>query len=159
MKKAIETRLSELGIQLPPAQPPWADYVSYVVAGDLVYISGQLPKLGDEEYLGKFGKDLTVEQGRRAARISAINMLPHLKEACDGNLDRVIRCVEVGGFVHSTPDFFEPPLVLNGASELIVEVFGEEVGRHTRFAVGVASLPFNYAVEIKAVFQIDTKAA
>ena len=154
MAAGIETRLAELGITLPDAQPPWADYVSWVAAGGLVYISGQLPKLGDEAYLGKFGADLTVEQGRRAARISAINMLPHLKEACGGDLDRVVKCVEIGGFVHSTRDFFEPPLVLNGASELIVEVFGEDIGRHTRFAVGVASLPFNYAVEIKGVFQI-----
>ena len=154
----VEARLRELGIELPEAQPPWADYVSYVVAGDLVYISGQLPKLGSEDYLGKLGEDLSVEDGRRAARISAINMLPHLKEACNGDLDRVVRCVEIGGFVHSTPDFFDPPLVLNGASELIVEVFGEAIGRHTRFAVGVASLPFNYAVEIKAVFQVESKS-
>jgi enamine deaminase RidA (YjgF/YER057c/UK114 family) len=154
MPGKIEARLTELGIELPESQPPWADYVSYVVSNDFVYISGQLPKLGDEEYLGKLGADLTVEQGRRASRISAINMLPHLREACGGDLDRVVKCVEIGGFVHSTPDFFEPPLVLNGASELIVEVFGEEIGRHTRFAVGVASLPFNYAVEIKAIFQI-----
>ena len=154
MAGKIDARLTELGIELPAAQPPWADYVSYVVDNGLVYLSGQLPKLGDEEYLGKFGSDLTVEQGRRAARISAINMLPHLKEACDGDLDRVVKCIEVGGFVHAMPDFYEPPLVLNGASELIVEVFGEEIGRHTRFAVGVASLPFNYAVEIKAIFKI-----
>lgn len=155
MSGRIDARLAELRIELPEAQPPWADYVSWLVADRLVYLSGQLPKLGDEIYLGKLGADLTVEQGRRAARISAINMLPHLQEACDGDLDRVVRCVEVGGFVNSTPDFFEPPLVLNGASELIVEVFGEKIGRHTRFAVGVASLPFNYAVEIKAIFQIN----
>jgi enamine deaminase RidA (YjgF/YER057c/UK114 family) len=155
MTGRIEARLAKLGIELPEAQPPWADYVSYVVADSTVYLSGQLPKLGDESYLGKCGADLTVEQGCRAARISAINMLPHLKEACGGDLDRVIRCIEIGGFVQCTTDFFEPPLVLNGASELIVAVFGEEIGRHTRFAVGVASLPFNYAVEIKAIFQID----
>ena len=154
MAGKIDARLAELGIELPEAQPPWADYVPYVVDDGMVYLSGQLPKLGDEEYLGKFGADLTIEQGRRAARISAINMLPHLKEACDGDLDRVVKCIEVGGFVHATPDFYEPPLVLNGASELIVEVFGAEIGRHTRFAVGVASLPFNYAVEIKAIFKI-----
>ena len=154
MSGRIEARLAELGIELPEAQQPWADYVSYVGSDSWVYLSGQLPKLGDEQYLGKFGVDLTVEQGRRAARISAINMLPHLKEACGGDLDRVQKCVEIGGFVHAAPDFYEPPLVLNGASELIVEVFGEEIGRHTRFAVGVASLPFNYAVEIKGVFKI-----
>ena len=127
MPGKIEARLTELGIELPETQPPWADYVSYVVSNDFVYISGQLPKLGDEEYLGKLGADLTVEQGRRASRISAINMLPHLREACGGDLDRVVKCVEIGG---------------------------EEIGRHTRFAVGVASLPFNYAVEVKAIFQI-----
>jgi len=130
-----------------------------VVNDGWVYLSGQLPKLGDEQYLGKFGVDLTVEEGRRAARISAINMLPHLKEACGGDLDRVEQCVEIGGFVHAAPDFYEPPLVLNGASELIVEVFGEEIERHTRFAVGVASLPFNYAVEIKGIFKISQREA
>ena len=97
--------------------------------------------------------DLSVEEGRKAARLCALNMLPHLRDACRGNLDRIVRCIEIGGFVNSTPDFAEHPLVLNGASELLVEIFGE-AGRHTRFAVGVASLPFNFAVEIKGIFEL-----
>ena len=101
----------------------------------------------------KLGAELSVDDGRKAARMCALNMLPHLQEACGGNLDRVVRCVEIGGFVNATPEFTEHPLVLNGASEFLVEVFGE-AGRHTRFAVGVASLPFNFAVEVKGVFEI-----
>jgi enamine deaminase RidA (YjgF/YER057c/UK114 family) len=102
---------------------------------------------------GKLGAELSVDQGREAARMCALNMLPHLREACGGNPDRVVRCVEIGGFVNATPELTEHPLVLNRASEFLVEVFGE-AGRHTRFAVGVASLPFNFAVEVKGIFEI-----
>jgi len=154
MPGKVETRLSQLGIKLPEATPPWANYVSYLVTGKQVYISGQLPQLGNESYKGKLGIDLSIEDGQRAARISAINLLPHLKEACGGDLDRVTRCIEIGGFVNSAPDFTDHPSVLNGASELLVEVFGE-AGRHTRFAVGVAALPFNFAVEVKGIFEIS----
>ncbi|MFZ2080879.1 MAG: RidA family protein [Xanthobacteraceae bacterium] len=94
-----------------------------------------------------------VEDGRKAACLCALNMLPHLRQACDGDLDRIIRCVEIGGFVNSTPDFAEHPSVLNGASEFLVEVFGE-AGRHTRFAIGVSSLPFNFAIEVKGIFEV-----
>lgn len=153
MAGKVEARLAEIGIVLPAAAPPWADYVSFMVSGQLVYLSGQLPKLGDEIYKGKLGVDLGIEEGRRAARLSAINLLPHLREACGGDLDRVTRCLEIGGFVNSAPDFTDHPLVLNGASELIVQVFGE-IGRHTRFAVGVAALPFDFAVEVKGIFEI-----
>ncbi len=154
MPGKVETRLSQLGIKLPEAMPPWANYVSYLVTGKQVYVSGQLPQLGHESYKGKLGIDLSIEDGQRAARISAINLLPHLKEACGGDLDRVTRCIEIGGFVNSAPDFTDHPSVLNGASELLVEVFGE-AGRHTRFAVGVAALPFNFAVEVKGIFEIS----
>ncbi len=122
------------------------------MTGKQVYVSGQLPQLGHESYKGKLGIDLSIEDGQRAARISAINLLPHLKEACGGDLDRVTRCIEIGGFVNSAPDFTDHPSVLNGASELLVEVFGE-AGRHTRFAVGVATLPFNFSVEVKGIFE------
>ena len=149
----IDGRLKGLGIVLPEVQAPWANYVSVAMSGSLAYLSGQLPSLGGEVIKGKLGADLNVEQGRRAARLCALNMLPHLKQACGGDLDRVIRCLEIGGFVNATPEFTEHPLVLNGASELIVEVFGD-AGRHTRFAVGVSSLPFNFAVEVKGVFEI-----
>lgn len=153
MRGMVEARLRELGVELPEATPPWANYVSHVVSGKQVYVSGQLPQLGDEVYKGKLGADLGVEDGQKAARISAINLLPHLREACGGDLDRVTRCIEVGGFVNSAPDFTDQPLVLNGASQFLVDVFGEP-GRHTRFAVGVAALPFNFAVEVKGIFEI-----
>ena len=149
----VEERLKELGIVLPEIQAPWANYVSVVISGSVVYLSGQLPSLGGELIKGKLGTNLTVEQGRKAARLCALNMLPHLRQACDGDLDRVVRCLEIGGFVNAAPEFAEHPLVLNGASEFLVEVFGE-AGRHTRFAVGVSSLPFNFAVEVKGVFEI-----
>lgn len=154
MSEKVEARLRKLGIVLPAATPPWANYVSYVLSGQQVYVSGQLPQLGEETYKGKLGVELGVEEGQRAARICAINLLPHLREACGGNLDRVTRCLEIGGFVNSAPDFTDQPLVLNGASELLVQVFGE-IGRHTRFAVGVSALPFNFAVEAKGVFEIS----
>jgi enamine deaminase RidA (YjgF/YER057c/UK114 family) len=153
MAGAIEARLRELGIELPAVQAPWANYVSVVKSGALVYLSGQLPALDGQTIKGKLGSDISIEDGRKAARLCALNMLPHLRQACEGNLDRVVRCVEIGGFVNSTPDFTEHPLVLNGASEFLVEVFGE-AGRHTRFAVGVSSLPFNFAVEVKGIFEI-----
>jgi enamine deaminase RidA (YjgF/YER057c/UK114 family) len=154
MSDRVERRLKELGITLPQIQVPWANYVSVVVSGSLVYLSGQLPSLDGVLVKGKLGAELSVDDGRKAARMCALNMLPHLRQACGGNLDRVVRCVEIGGFVNATPDFAEHPIVLNGASEFLVEVFGE-AGRHTRFAVGVASLPFNFAVEVKGIFEIN----
>jgi enamine deaminase RidA (YjgF/YER057c/UK114 family) len=144
MSGKVEARLKELGIALPAATPPWANSVSFVLSGQQVYVSGQLPQLGEETYKGKLGLDLGVEERQRAARICAINLLPHLREACGGNLDRVTRCLEIGGFVNSAPDFTDHPPVLNGASELLVQVFGE-IGRHT---------PFNFALEVKGVFEI-----
>jgi enamine deaminase RidA (YjgF/YER057c/UK114 family) len=153
MAGRIEDRLRELGIIIPKLQAPWANYVSVVMSGSFVYLSGQLPSLDGLLIKGRLGADLSVEDGRKAARICALNMLPHLREACSGDLDRVVRCVEIGGFVNATPEFTDHPLVLNGASELLVEIFGE-AGRHTRFAVGVASLPFNFAVEVKGIFEI-----
>ena len=154
MSVRIECRLKDLGITLPKIQAPWANYVSVIISGTLVYLSGQLPSLDGVLVKGKLGADLKVDDGHKAARMCAVNMLPHLREACGGSLDRVVRCIEIGGFVNATAEFTEHPMVLNGASEFLVEVFGE-AGRHTRFAVGVASLPFNFAVEVKGIFEID----
>jgi enamine deaminase RidA (YjgF/YER057c/UK114 family) len=154
MARNVDSRLAELGIVLPEPQKAWANYVSYIVSGNLVVVSGQLSQLGNERYVGKLGKELSIEQGYRAARICAINLLSHLKVACGGELDRVTRCIEVGGFVNSAPDFHDHPKVLNGASDLLVEVLGD-AGRHTRFAVGAAALPLNFAVEVKAIFEIS----
>ncbi|MDH3377805.1 MAG: RidA family protein [Gammaproteobacteria bacterium] len=154
MTGRIDSRLLELGIELPEPPPARANYLSYLVTGNLIFVSGQLSELGDEQYKGKLGADLSIEDGYRAARICAINLLPHLRVACDGDLDRVNRVVEIGGFVNSAPDFYDHPKVLNGASDLFFEVFGD-IGRHTRFAVGVAAIPFNFAIEVKAHFEIS----
>ena len=154
MTGRIDSRLLELGIELPEPPPARANYLSHLVTGNLIFVSGQLSELGNEQYKGKLGADLSIEDGYRAARICAINLLPHLRVACGGELDRVTRVVEIGGFVNSAPDFYDHPKVLNGASDLFFEVFGD-VGRHTRFAVGVAAIPFNFAIEVKAHFEIS----
>lgn len=154
MTGRIDSRLLELGIELPEPPPARANYLSHLVTGNLIFVSGQLSELGNEQYKGKLGADLSIEDGYRAARICAINLLPHLRVACGGELDRVTRVVEIGGFVNSAPDFYDHPKVLNGASDLFFEVFGD-IGRHTRFAVGVAAIPFNFAIEVKAHFEIS----
>ena len=154
MTGAIDSRLAELGIALPDAPAPAANYVPWVVTGNLVFIAGQVPfRDGALSHVGKLGEAFTVEDGRECARVVAINILAQLRAACGGDLDRVRRCVKLGGFVNATPDFTDQPAVINGASDLIVEVFGE-AGRHARFAVGAPSLPFDAAVEIDAVFEI-----
>jgi len=154
MSSNIEKRLSEIGVTLPPPGSPGGNYVPYVVAGDLVFMAGQVAReAGKMKYVGKVGRDLSVEQGNAAARLCAVNLLAQLKAACGGDLDRVERCVRVGGFVNSPPDFTEHPKVINGASDLLVEVFGER-GQHARTAVGVAALPLDSAVEVEAIFQL-----
>lgn len=150
----IAAKLAACGIALPTPTPPLAAYVPYVVAGDMVVISGQLPmENGAVKYSGRFaaGDDLTA--GIAAARLCAVNILAHLQTACGGDLDRVARCVRLGGFVASTPDFFDHPKIVNGASQLMLDVFGE-AGRHARAAVGVAALPLNAAVEVEALFSL-----
>lgn len=153
---AIETRLAELGITLPNAAAPLANYVPYVRAGDLVFISGQLC-LGadgriDPAHKGKLGAGVADEAGRAAARACAINLIAQLKSAI-GDLDRVTRCVRLGGFINCTPDYPSVPVIMNGASDLMVEVFGDR-GRHARSTIGVAQLPLDAAVEVEAVFQV-----
>ena len=135
MTGAIDSRLAELGIELPEAPLPAANYVPWVVTGNLVFIAGQVPyKDGKLSHVGKLGDAFTVEDGQACARIVAINILAQLKAACGGDLDRVTRCVKLGGFVNSTPDFTDQPKVVNGASNLIVDIFGDR-GKHARFAV------------------------
>ncbi len=153
MAGRIEARLAELGIALPEGTVPQANYVPYTISGNLVFISGQVAKLCDELITGKLGADVDVETGRRAARACALNLISHLRSACGGDLDRVKRCLKLGGFVQGTPDFTDAPVVVNGASDLMVDVFGE-AGRHARFAVAVACLPLDTAVEVDAVFEI-----
>lgn len=149
----IEARLTELGITLPEGSVPQANYVPYTTSENLVFISGQVSKLGDELITGKLGADVNIETGQRAARACALNLMSHLKSACGGDLDRMKRCLKLGGFVQGTPDFTNAPMVMNGASDLMVDVFGE-AGRHARFAVAVACLPLDSAVEVDAVFEI-----
>ena len=151
----IENRLSELGITLPEPAAPVANYVAYVVSGNLVFVSGQVT-IGPDgiEYQGKVGDDISVDDAVKAARLCAINILSQVKAACGGDLERVRRCVKLGGFVNSTPEFTDHPKVINGASDLMVDVLGDR-GKHARFAVGAGSLPLNVAVEVDAVFEIE----
>ena len=151
---AVAKKLAQLDITLPAPSTPVAAYVPYVITGDLVFISGQLPmEDGKLQATGTLGAEVSLEAGVKAARLCALNILAHLKNACGGDLDRVKACVRVGGFVASAPGFFDQPKVINGASELIQEVFGE-AGRHSRAAVGVSALPRNAAVEVEAVFAL-----
>jgi enamine deaminase RidA (YjgF/YER057c/UK114 family) len=154
MTGTIDSRLAQLGIDLPSPPAPVASYVPYVIAGNIVFISGQVTLAADGlKYVGIVGKDLSLDEGKAAARLCAINVLAQLKAAVNGNLDRVRRCVRLGIFVNAVPEYTQHPEVANGASDLIQEVFGE-AGRHARAAVGAGSLPRNVAVEVEAVFEI-----
>jgi enamine deaminase RidA (YjgF/YER057c/UK114 family) len=153
-----EARLAELGIDLPEPPSPVANYVNGVVTGNLLFLAGKGPKRPDgTEIHGKLGADLTIEEGYEAARLTAINQLAVLK-AMLGDLSRVVRVVKVLGMVNSHPEFVDQPAVINGFSDLIVEVFGDR-GRHARAAVGMASLPRGQAVEIELVVEIEPLGA
>ena len=154
MAGQIEARLKELGIELPKASKPAGSYVPFVVTGNQVFISGQGP-VGPKglEYVGKVGAEHSVEAAVKSARLTALNVIAQLKEACGGDLDRVTRVVKLTGFVNCTADFDQQPAVINGASDLLVEIFGEK-GRHARSAVGMTSLPFQMTTEIEAVAEI-----
>lgn len=153
MTGTIEARLAQLGLTLPPAPNPVANYVPYAVAGNLLFISGQISKAADGTIVtGLLGRDVTVEAGQAAARLCALNILAQAKAAL-GDLDRVAQVMRLTGFVAATADFADHPKVINGASDLMVEVLGDK-GRHTRAAVGVASLPMASAVEIDAIIAI-----
>jgi len=155
MPGRIETKLAELGIALPRPTAPIANYVPYVVSGNLVVISGQLPALdGKVAITGKLSWGVSIERGREAARLCFINLLGHLKAACGGDLDRVRRVVRLGGFIAGPPEFTDQALVMNGASDLAVAVFGE-AGRHARTTVGVSALPADATVEVEGMFEID----
>jgi len=149
----IEARLAKLGIELPKPNPPVANYVPYVRAGDLVHISGQVSVDASGGIKGVVGEDVDAERAKQAARLCGINLLAQMKAACDGDLARVVRVVKLGGFVQAGPNFFEIPQVVNGCSDLMVEAFGD-AGRHARAAVGVYRLPMNFAVEVDAVVQV-----
>ncbi len=155
MAGRIDARLGELGIELPAAPMPAANYVPYTVGANTVYISGQVPFVdGRLEHSGRVGESYTVAEAQAVARICALNILAQLRAACGGDLDRVVRCLKLGGFIACVDGFGEQPEVMNGASDLMVEVFGE-AGRHARFAVGTNALPRNVPVEVDAIFEID----
>ena len=152
---AIDDRLKELGIEIPTPAVPVANYVGWVRTGNLVFTAGQVSlKNGKFLHQGIVGKDISVEEATQAARLCAINVIAQVKQACDGDLDRVRRVVKLTGFVNGAPGFGDHPKVINGASDLMVEVFGDK-GKHARSAVGAGSLPINLAVEVEAVFEVD----
>ena len=154
MAGAIDARLKELGLEIAAPAAPVANYVGYVKTGNLVFVSGQVTiKDGQLQYQGKLGAEVSLEDGQAAARLCAINVIAQLKAACDGDLDRVQRIVKLGGFVNSTPEFADQPKVINGASDLMVEVFGDK-GRHARAAVSAGALPMQVAVEVDCVAEI-----
>jgi enamine deaminase RidA (YjgF/YER057c/UK114 family) len=153
MTGRIESRLAELGISLPQATAPVANYVPAVRTGSQVFVSGQVSNGPDGFIKGKLGADMSIEEGAAAARACGLSLIAQLKAACEGDLDRLVRVVKLVGFVNSTADFTDQPKVINGASDLMVEVFGD-AGRHARSAVSAASLPLGVAVEIEAIFEV-----
>ena len=154
MVTRIDERLRALTIELPQSSKPGANYVSFVRTGNLVFLTGQLSQWnGERRFIGKLGREFGIAEGQQAARLCALNLIAQLREALDGDLDRVVRCVRVAGFVNSEPAFLSHSQVINGASDLFVEVFGE-AGRHSRMAVGVSALPYDVAVEVEAVFEV-----
>ncbi len=156
MAGRIEERLTELGISLPRAAPAFATYLPWKIGGNTVYISGQGPLIDAkvvEEFCGRVDSELTIEQGQAAARLTALNVIAQLKDACGGDLDRVASCLLLSGFVNCDPGFTQTPRVINGGSDVIVEIFGD-AGRHARYAVGSPGLPENISVEIAATFEL-----
>lgn len=149
----VEERLKAIGIELPQPVAPVANYVPFARAGNLVHISGQISIAADGGVKGTVGVDVDTETAQKAARICGINLLAQMKAACEGDLDRVVRVVKLGGFVQAGPDFIDIPKVINGCSDLMVEAFGD-AGRHARSAVGVYKLPLGFAVEVDAVVEI-----
>ena len=149
----ITARLADLGVTLPDAPAPAANYVPFVQAGNIVYVSGQISNGPDGFITGKLGADMEAAAGAEAAKACAISLLAQVKAACGGDIERLQRVIKLTGFVNSTPDFTDQPKVINGASDLLVEVLGD-AGRHSRSAVSAASLPFGVAVEIEGIFEI-----
>lgn len=153
MAGKIDAHLADLGITLPTATAPVGNYVPYVISGNLVHISGQITmENGELKFIGKLGADYDVETGQKAARLCALNLVAQLKTAI-GDLDKVTRVVKLNAFVNSAPDFTDQPKVVNGASDTMVEIFGD-AGKHARSAVGVAALPLGVAVEIDGIFEV-----
>ncbi len=149
----VDTRLAELGLTLPQANPPVANYVPTVISAGHLYISGQVSVDASGGIRGVVGEDVSLEQGQAAARLCGLNLLSQIRQALDGDFARLVRVVKLGGFVQAGPAFFDIPQVVNGCSDLMVEVLGD-AGRHARSAVGVYRLPMNFAVEVDAVVEV-----
>ena len=152
MAETAESRLKSLGIELPAVAPPAANYLPSVRVGNLLFVSGQVSNIPGTKMAGKLGRDMTVEQGQQAARLCAIGLLANFK-AATGDLEKIKRIVKLTGFVNCTPDFEDPHKVINGCSDLLTDVLGER-GKHARSAVGMASLPLGFAVEVEAIAEI-----
>ncbi|MFY0647222.1 RidA family protein [Sulfitobacter geojensis] len=150
---SITNRLTELGVILPDAPAPAANYVPFVQVGNIVYVSGQISNGPDGLITGKLGADMSVEDGAAAAKTCAISLLAQLKAACGGDIERLVRVVKLTGFVNSTQEFTDQPRVINGCSDFLVEALGDK-GRHARSAVSAPSLPLGVAVEIEGIFEI-----
>lgn len=148
-----ESRLAELGLSLPAAPAPAANYVPWVRSGNLVHVSGQISQNADGLICGRLGEDMDIAAGAEAARACALSLLAQVRAACDGDLERLVRVIKLTGFVNSTPGFTDQPKVINGASDLLVDVLGD-AGRHARSAVSAASLPLGVAVEIEGIFEV-----
>ncbi|NQY81316.1 MAG: RidA family protein [Candidatus Caenarcaniphilales bacterium] len=152
---SVEARLEELKISLPELAAPAANYVPYTVSNNQVFISGQLPKWnGELQFTGKVGREFSIDEAKQAARICGLNIIFHLKNACNGNLNRVKSCLKLNVYVNSSDNFSEQPQVANGVSDLMIEIFGD-AGKHARAAVSVPSLPSNSVVEVDAIFEIN----
>lgn len=153
MSAEIRAKLAEMGLALPDAPAPAANYVPSVISGNIVYVSGQISQNAQGLITGKLGADMDVEAGANAAKTCALSLLAQVEKACNGDLSRLKQVLKLTGFVNSTADFTQQPAVINGASDLLVEVLGD-VGRHARSAVSAASLPLGVAVEIEGIFEL-----
>lgn len=153
---AIAQKLTELGLTLPEVSLPAANYVPCQIAGNTLYVSGQLPMLdGKPQFIGKVGREYTIEQGQECARICGVNILAHTRNALGGDFSRIKRLIRLGVFVNAPDDFTDHPKVANGVSDMMVNLFGDN-GKHARFAVGVSGLPFGVAVEVDATFELNS---
>lgn len=159
MAYAIQKKLEPLGLVLPEPAAPAATYDPFVISGNQVFISGQLPMYkGKLHYQGVVGKDVSIEEAIKSAELCGLNILAQLSEAVGGDFSKVKRCLKIGGFVNAVPEFTDHPKIINGVSELMIHVFGDQ-GRHARYAVGAGSLPFNVSVEVEALFELSSDDA